>query len=304
MVEVEWTGEVSRGDWLRERLSGWGVVGGVVPRGFECYARILHPVEACRGEETAEWTWAELARRTGRVMHPLVQSRRFFGGRTYDLAFEDGWSPSLPAEGFLAPELLARLSGHLGVATTTPEDVVVGIWDGWGEVNGSSTPMLVWAPEDGDLPWWQRWVGRLLRPLALARMRRRRRAEREASVDPAIALAVHRTDGHAGPLLLHLPHREYLLLTTTLSELSDPEWPRSARIGWQRSFSGPMPALIWPDDQAWCVATEIDFDSTLVGGSRRLVDSILADPGLETFEVGPDDDLTWDGDTVNPSVGA
>jgi len=63
------------------------------------------------------------------------------------------------------------------------------------------------------------------------------------------------------------------------------------------------PNLLWPADLAWCVATEIDCDSTLVGGSRALVDAICADDALEAFEVTEDDDLTWTGDTVNPVPG-
>lgn len=296
---MRWTGEVARGDWLRERLHGWGQVGGVVPRGFEAYVRILHPITAYRGDETAQWRWADLAERTGTVMHPLVQSRRMFGAEPSELSFDDGWSPSPPDEGFFDPELLAALAVRLG---KSGDAVTLGVWDGWGELHPASTGWLIWIPLDEDQPWWRRWYHRATLPITRRRRERELRAEQVASVDPAIRRAVERTDGDAGPLLLHLPSRDYVLLTASLSELADPAWPRSAGIGWHGSFSGPMPSLIWPDDHAWCIATEIDFDSTLVGGSRELVDAILADDTFEAFEVGPDDDLTWDGDTVNPPV--
>lgn len=297
---MRWTDDVARGEWIRERVHGWGHVGGVVPRGFQAYARILHPVTAYHGDETAQWRWAEVAARVGRAMHPLVQSQRLFGPEPAHLEFPDGWSPSMPDEGRLAPELLARLAGHLR-AYRGDKAVTLGIWDGWGEINGSSSPMLIWAPEPGE-PWWQRWQVRVLRPFLHRRVRREHQSEQSTSVDPAIARAVERTDGYAGPLLLRLPGRDYVLLSASLAELIDPAWPWAAGIGWHGSFAGPMPALIWPDDHSWCVATEIDFDSTLVGGSRALVDAILADEVFEAFEVGPDDDLTWDGDTVNPPV--
>ncbi len=45
---------------------------------------------------------------------------------------------------------------------------------------------------------------------------------------------------------------------------------------------------------------EIDFDSTVVGGSVALIGVILADPALEAFPIGPDDSLTADADHVNP----
>jgi hypothetical protein len=42
--------------------------------------------------------------------------------------------------------------------------------------------------------------------------------------------------------------------------------------------------LWWPADHAWCVATEVDLAWTYVGGSRKCIASLLADPDLETIE--------------------
>jgi hypothetical protein len=64
-------------------------------------------------------------------------------------------------------------------------------------------------------------------------------------------------------------------------------------------FVPQSPNLLWPVDPSWCVATEIDFDSTLVGGSARLIEAVLADPRLEALPVRPDDSLQADADTVN-----
>jgi len=77
------------------------------------------------------------------------------------------------------------------------------------------------------------------------------------------------------------------------------------RIGWHVRpgwFDAQSPNLFWPADRTWCVAREIDFDSTLVGGTAELVDTILAAPALDAWEVGPDDALTFDADHIN-SVG-
>jgi hypothetical protein len=41
------------------------------------------------------------------------------------------------------------------------------------------------------------------------------------------------------------------------------------------------PTLWWPADRAWCVASEIDFHSTYLGGSRQLIADVLADCRLE-----------------------
>ena len=88
---------------------------------------------------------------------------------------------------------------------------------------------------------------------------------------------------------LRLPHRDHLLFTGPLPEaplFDDGPWPQS-------------PSLFWPADRSWCVATEIDFDSTLVGGTVELVAAVLAAPGLEAWPVDVDDSLAHDGDQVN-----
>ena len=59
------------------------------------------------------------------------------------------------------------------------------------------------------------------------------------------------------------------------------------------------PNLIWPADHSWYVASEYDLDSTLVGGSRELIDAILAAPDLETWEVERSDSLQADADKMN-----
>ncbi len=64
-------------------------------------------------------------------------------------------------------------------------------------------------------------------------------------------------------------------------------------------FSPQSPNLFWPADHAWCVASEIDFDSTVVGGSEMLIEALLDADGLETWRVEPDDSLACDADTIN-----
>jgi hypothetical protein len=82
---------------------------------------------------------------------------------------------------------------------------------------------------------------------------------------------------------VELPWRDYLLFTGGLRD-------------WSESRS---PNLFWPDDRAWCVASEIDFDSTLVAGSRALVEALCTAPGLEAWTVEPGDSLAVDGDLIN-----
>jgi len=98
---------------------------------------------------------------------------------------------------------------------------------------------------------------------------------------------------------LELPGREYILASTRLDELCDPDWGFSLDLGWMSAFRSPSLQLLWPDDHAWVLATEVDWDSTIVAGTRALIDSILHDNRFEAYEVNPDDDLSWTGDTIN-----
>jgi len=75
---------------------------------------------------------------------------------------------------------------------------------------------------------------------------------------------------------LELPNREYYVyvgpVEAALSSF-DP-FPYSYRTA----------NLWWPADQAWCVATEVDFAWTYVGGPRSCIDAILADARLDVVE--------------------
>jgi hypothetical protein len=96
-----------------------------------------------------------------------------------------------------------------------------------------------------------------------------------------------------GPRLSH-PQRDYLLFHGPLrAALSIGD---EGTADWRPPQS---PSLLWPSDRSWLLATEIDFDSTLVGGSAELVEELLQAPRFEAWPVGIDDDLTIDGDRIN-----
>ena len=100
-----------------------------------------------------------------------------------------------------------------------------------------------------------------------------------------------RVPGGAEPVLA-LPHRRYHLFRA----------PLAAHETWVEDESfGQSANLVWPDDHVWCLATEIDFGFTLLGCERAVADVVLADPALEAFEVGVDDNMSWSGDAINPA---
>lgn len=86
--------------------------------------------------------------------------------------------------------------------------------------------------------------------------------------------------------------RSYRLFAAAKSALA--HWP-GMEDSWPQSAN-----LIWPRERSWCIATEIDWDSTLVACADDVAAAVLADERLEAFEVRYDDDLSWYGDTVNP----
>jgi hypothetical protein len=57
--------------------------------------------------------------------------------------------------------------------------------------------------------------------------------------------------------------------------------------------------LWWPDDRAWCVATDIDLDTTYVGASRECVARLPAEPHLEVVPAQIDDGVGLGADTIN-----
>lgn len=85
-----------------------------------------------------------------------------------------------------------------------------------------------------------------------------------------------------------LPHRGYYLAKGPLTAALDTSAYQSASI-W------------WPDDRAWCVATEVDFDWTYVGGSAACIAAVIKDPGLEALPARLSDGVSWVSDRINPT---
>ena len=75
------------------------------------------------------------------------------------------------------------------------------------------------------------------------------------------------------------PHRDHLLFRGPIDAIMAflaTDWPRGNV--WSNS-----PNLWWPEDRAWCVATDIDLCHTYIGGSRECIEAILSHPDLEAL---------------------
>jgi hypothetical protein len=265
---LEPVADVSVGDWITKRLGGpFGTVGSVVPRGFAAYARVLHPVEFGDGEITL--TWARVCQLTGRTPHARMQWAAIAtptAEAQVATAASGRWAGGDVQVGCLAPVALSALIDVLAIATGG-QDCFHALWDGWGWVDGAAAAVLSIG---ADAP---RVVSRPARAL-----------------EPGVSVEVW-----ALPRM-RLPHRDYLLFRGPLRAALDMGWHGAAH--W---FTPQSPSLLWPADHSWCVCTEIDFDSTLVGGSEDLIAAVLTAPGLDAWPVEPDDDLTADADLPNSS---
>lgn len=103
---------------------------------------------------------------------------------------------------------------------------------------------------------------------------------------------------------------------------ADSEWAASPVVRWdERTFlvrQGPLglalavgphgahgeinpapPSIFWPADRAWLVASDPDLDSTYVGGSHALIETVLAHPGLEAWPATAEDLVSIGSDEIN-----
>lgn len=254
--------DMSAGAWIAPRLCGFG--GGVccvVPAGFTGYARVLHPAA---DEHGGLASWAQVCELTGRIAHPLMQWHTIStASQASAQTGASSWPGSDPEVGNLPPAVLADVLEVLAGGTVDPGDCYHAVWDGWGWLHGGGATSFAYHPSDP----------------------RRFRPPPSPPALPEEALA--------GPRLSH-PHRDYLLFHGPLRA--------ALSIGHQVTADWRLPqspSLLWPADRSWLLATEIDFDSTLVGGSTELVAELLQATRLEAWPVGIDDDLTIDGDRIN-----
>jgi hypothetical protein len=245
-------GDVGSADWVVAGVGPFGSgVGGLVPHGFEAYARILHPAYAA---DRSPVTWARVAAWSGGVVHPRVQFQALAGPVPRAGAARP-WVEE-PDPGSLPPVLLAALCDILARHTMSAGRCWFCVWDGYGPAPEGST--VTFTADVGDA-----WEPDVLPP----------------EFPPEIA---------EGPRV-ELPERTYLLL----------EGPLDAAGELAMSLFPQSPNLFWPDDRAWCVATETDLDSTYLGGTAALIAEILADERLEAVPVDVTDPVWADSDEVN-----
>lgn len=163
-------------------------------------------------------------------------------------------------EGCLDTAQLAALREILARHTTTPGECFNALWDGFGEIDGGDAVDFLTA-FSGSYAY-----GRIFR-----------QAKKQPPPPPAFPQAV--LDGPR----LRLPHRDYILFVGPIADAG--RWGATPyAVDIPRDINSPN--LLWPQDRAWFIATEIDQQWTGVAGSEALVSALLVDPRLDVVRSG------------------
>ncbi|GAB3617391.1 hypothetical protein GCM10027416_19480 [Okibacterium endophyticum] len=338
----EWVPDATRGEWLRHmEAEPFGSILSVVPRGFEAYARLFHPVDRDRPHDTKTWqgideatyvdgvddiaasleteraTWAQAAASFGTTMHAEAQYARLVRrdhGNVHGAIAADGWRYGDTFEGCLDAASLATASAVLARHTATPDAGIAAIWEGWGGLTRSAGVAYVVAESSDGLSahhadeaaahTGQPSLRERLAAVARQGMTRARSAIEalpgRAHGQPEPGSGVLTRDVAVGPRFdLHGDTgRHYILFEAGANDFAGAAWP--GRAPWADEVMGAhSPSILWPDDHSWVLATEIDFDSTLVAGTNALIRELVQTPALEVLPIRTDADLTWDGDGLN-----
>ncbi len=201
-----------------------------VPQGFDAYVRIFFPfvgadiVKDNRAVDQEHITWTEMAHRSGRIAHALMEQETILEGPNG----EDEYRTSY---GSMAPEQFDALFPILARHTASSGGWFL-LWDGWGALN-------------------------------------------------------ERAFNHSGPKVEHST-RNFYLLRGQLASYDD--FPHE-------------PNFWWPDDRAWCVCTDVDFDWAYLAGSAACVAEVLAVPIIDAYATKPENPAHSGMDVINDPDG-
>ncbi|MBE1514113.1 hypothetical protein [Nesterenkonia halotolerans] len=156
----------------------FGSVLSIVPRGYEMYARVFHPLERDRPVAAKTWlgvdeatyfegtsdidasletertTWASVAEAFGTTMHSEAQYARLqrsLHDDAQEAVAPDGWRYGVPSMGSLEARSLSVLARVLARHTATPDAGIAAVWEGWGGlVSSAGVQFMVVETGDGS----------------------------------------------------------------------------------------------------------------------------------------------------------
>lgn len=274
------------GSWIVEALAAQAaeaqaagtevsdLVAGQVPAGYAAYARIFHPALGLDGEAVR---WGRIATKRGTAMHGGAQFTPVSGlGEDGIALVSDAWEGEAPSGDGLPAADLAAIAPILAAHTQAREEIFLALWNGLAFIHGGDRIEVLYD-EDPALSEEEN--------AAL------RAAANDEAKRPAFSEEVRNGD----TLQMGSAYRSFYVFEGTFEDLASPLWARTSE-GEQRQ----APNLAWPADRAWLLSTELYEDSSIVAGSRALIDALLHSPDLEAHEVAIDTRLDLEGDHVNP----
>lgn len=158
--------------------------------------------------------------------------------------------------GFEAPDETAQLRVALETLTRhtrTPDDCYFCLWDGWGDIEGGDGARTL-HHQTGTVS-----KGPLIAP----------------AFPPSVL---------SGPKV-EVPNRAFFLFQGSVSDVG--EWGAADAWPGQPRPDMPAPAFIWPADQAWCVANDVDPHWAGIGANVSAIDQLVADPRLDVVLADP-----------------
>jgi hypothetical protein len=249
------------GAWIAPRLEGGfgGKVEQLVPNGYDGYVRVFHALADADGNPA---TWSDVAAACGRVAHREMQWHKLIG-----------------------------LAGPSTVESSAP---YLHEGAGWG---GSDPP--TGEIDEATLS-------------ALSAVLARHTDDSAAHCFFGLSTIYSGVEQHySAAVQLSWRARSFIVFAGPIDaahemgyEASSSGLVRQGDGPWERAppssyWLSQPPNLLWPADHSWFVQSEVDLDSTVVGGSRALVDELLASPDLEAWEVERGDSLEAWADEIN-----
>ncbi len=269
------------GRWISDGLKrGPGpTVREQIPELFHSYLRLFHPAVTPDGQPVS---WRQVAREMGKTFHARAQWNALSesNGRS---GRRHSWAGMPPPLGELDIQPLDVLCSILSGYTHTPDSCYFGLSTIFSR-NATSIPPrhLLRA---GGIREYVILAGPLTAAGELEVPAEHADSNTEeddsvASLLPPQGFTQPGPEGHA-PVPAELRRRS------------------AVSLEFLHGGSGQAPNLIWPFDRSWFVVSEVDFDSTLVGGSEALVQALASDERLETQFIDLDSSLAADADPIN-----
>jgi hypothetical protein len=253
----------SAGDWITNATSQGRTVAGLVPAEFDAYARVFHPAyRPVEGNEEFEPTAPNYVSGLAPAGETRVTYLREV--RWSEVAAANGRSahPAMEWTSITGSCRFRRHGEQPGLWTIPPEI-------GYMPWRVASVVSRVLGAHTGtpDLCWFGSWLGY---------------GDLPASLRLAPLVAGTRVVGGSIGKLPEVSFND---------SADEPALPKA-------DFRSPN--LWWPHDRAWCVVSNVDLQSTFIGGARHCIQDLLLHADIEIMPIDLAQGIALDTDTINP----